>query len=261
MPLPAPRATRIRCGRRSSSKLELEPVVARACHARSGARLSAAQSAAAALGQGWLLEAADNTIRVAAHSQFCLDIDGAKTTTGTPLITYTCNSISIHKVHNQQFEHITANNTLVSAMTGLCVTLGSKAVTMQTCAAGDPSQQWLIQAPTGVPPASTIRELVSASSEACLEWGGGEDSGSFVSQAYRLVERMAPFYAGVSGDQILVGCFGWLLDLVTEFKGEPLQPYPFVNRDAWQWSGGNATCESRNKPSLPRGVTAIFACD
>ena len=62
-----------------------------------------------------------------------------------------------------------------------------------------------------------------------------------VAQAYRMIERMAPFYDGVDGDQILVGCFGWLLDLVVEFTGNASQPYPFVNRDAPQWSGANAT--------------------
>ena len=62
-----------------------------------------------------------------------------------------------------------------------------------------------------------------------------------MAQAYRMVERLQPFYDGISGDQILVGCFGWLLDLVTEWTGDPDQPYPFVNHDARQWSGDNAT--------------------
>jgi hypothetical protein len=90
------------------------------------------------------------------------------------------------------------------------------------------------------------------------EWGDASagSSGSLVAQAYRLVERLAPFYAGVSGDQILVGCFGWLMDLVTEWTGDPEQPYPFVNRDARQWSGDNATyADVRDIISALKGET------
>ena len=73
------------------------------------------QAGAAALGQSWVL-GSDKTVRVGAHSEYCLDIDGAKTVVGTPLITYRCNNISINGVHNQQFEYDQSNRTLRSAI-------------------------------------------------------------------------------------------------------------------------------------------------
>jgi hypothetical protein len=41
--------------------------------------------------------------------------------------------------------------------------------------------------------------------------------------------------------QVIVGCFGWLADLVTEWKGQSNQPLPFANPDAPQWSASNAS--------------------
>jgi hypothetical protein len=226
--------------------LSMKPVIAHSCHNSYSAdrRLNAAQAAAASLGQAWILRA-DKTIRVGPHSEFCLDIDGGKTNAGTPLITYTCNNVSIGRVHNQQFQYDQSNRALKSVMTGLCVDVGTGAptspVTMQPCIKHQASQEWVIRAPPGAPPGSLLREIVSPSTKSCLEWGSSPGSGTLMAQAYRLMERMAPFYAGVSGDQILVGCFGWLLDLVIEFTGEASQAFPFTNRDARQWSGANAT--------------------
>ena len=135
-------------------------------------------------------------------------------------------------------------------VSGLCLDrvdpFGHPAVAMQVCT-GATSQQWSVQRPAGASPDSTAKEIASVPAAApggvCLEWGDASagSSGSLVSQAYRMLERLQPFFSGVSGDQILVGCFGWLLDLVTEWTGDPDQTYPFVNRDARQWSGGNAT--------------------
>jgi hypothetical protein len=73
-----------------------------------------------------------------------------------------------------------------------------------------------------------------------MEWG--TQSGiSFVAQAYTMVERLRPMLADIAGDALIAGCFGWLLDLVTEWTGESTQPYPFLNYDAPQWSGDNAS--------------------
>ena len=118
---------------------------------------------------------------------------------------------------------------------------GGAAVTMELCTPHTPSQLWTVRAPAGA--SGGGREIVSGTAAApvCLEWGGSPDSGTMVAQAYRLVERIAPLYLGISGEQILVGCFGWLLDLVIEWTGEPSQAYPFLNADAPQWSGSNAT--------------------
>ena len=89
-------------GSTASPELNTEPVAAQVCHALlPNSRLSAEQAGAAALGQSWVL-GSDKTVRVGAHSEYCLDIDGAKTVVGTPLITYRCNNISINGVHNQQ---------------------------------------------------------------------------------------------------------------------------------------------------------------
>ena len=46
--------------------------------------------------QAWVL-GPDKTVRVAAHMEFCLDIDGGLKTPGTRLITFACNNISISK--------------------------------------------------------------------------------------------------------------------------------------------------------------------
>lgn len=231
--------------------LELAPVTAEPCHSRPEGKLHSEQAAAPSLGQGWTLHA-DKTIRVATHDDFCLDIDGGRTTPGTPLITYPCNNISIRSVHNQQFEYAGqgGNHSIRSVISGLCLDrvgpFGHPAVAMQVCS-GATSQRWSVRRPAGAPPDSTAKEIASAPSAApvslCLEWGDARSgsSGSLLAQAYRMVERLQPFYDGISGDQILVGCFGWLLDLVTEWTGDPDQPYPFVNHDARQWSGDNAT--------------------
>jgi len=56
-----------------------------------------------------------------------------------------------------------------------------------------------------------------------------------------LVERISPLLYGATGQKMLVGCFGWLLDLVMQWTGDPAQPYGIVNNDAPQWSGNNAT--------------------
>ena len=106
--------------------LKLDKVVNQPCHTRlPGSRLSTVQASSISLGQGWIL-GVDKTIRVAAHTEYCLDIDGASKAPGTPLITYPCNSVSINNVHNQQFEYYGGNNhTIRSVMTGLCVDLGT----------------------------------------------------------------------------------------------------------------------------------------
>jgi hypothetical protein len=197
---------------------------------------------------------------VAGHPEFCLDTGGAVAAPGANMITYKCNNISINKVHNQQFEYNPANRTLRSVAFGLCVQLGSKghqdggAITMEACAPNAPGQQWTAQVPAGGGGGGSgggrSKELISGlpgavGAHICMEWGDAASgsSGTMVAQAYRMIERMAPFYDGISGDQILVGCFGWLLDLVVEFTGNASQPYPFINRDAPQWSTGKAGCQ------------------
>ena len=144
------------------------PVTAPACHPKpvTAGRLMG--------GQSWTL-GADKTIRVGAHSEFCLDLDrGPKT-----LVTYPCNSISIQHVHNQQWEYRNATRTLHSAMDPLlCVDLGPKStspVTVQECAAGKQSQQWTLATPAGAAAGSPLREIASPSTGSCLEWGGGGD--------------------------------------------------------------------------------------
>ena len=69
-------------GAGTSPSLALVSVLGLACHT-SSVRLGSSQAAAASLGQGWVLSAADKTIRVAGHPEFCLDIDGGKTTPGS----------------------------------------------------------------------------------------------------------------------------------------------------------------------------------
>jgi hypothetical protein len=152
-------------------KLNLAPVVAHRCHTRPGSNLRPEQAAAPALGQGWTLNA-DKTIRVATHPTFCLDIDGARTTAGTPLITYPCNNISIHSVHNQQFEYAAGgNHSIRSVLSGLCLDRGPTGhpsiITMEACTS-TASQQWSVEPPAGASPGATVREIASVAGGVCL---------------------------------------------------------------------------------------------
>eukprot|EP00756_Hemistasia_phaeocysticola_P008598 Hpha_TRINITY_DN14673_c2_g1::TRINITY_DN14673_c2_g1_i1::g.48514::m.48514 len=61
------------------------------------------------------------------------------------------------------------------------------------------------------------------------------------SEAALIMDRLAPLYRGVLGDQWLIICFGWLLDLNMLFTGSAEQPLPITNLDAPQWNAGNAT--------------------
>eukprot|EP00928_Gymnodinium_smaydae_P029598 TRINITY_DN22249_c0_g1_i2.p1 TRINITY_DN22249_c0_g1~~TRINITY_DN22249_c0_g1_i2.p1 ORF type:complete len:809 (-),score=43.78 TRINITY_DN22249_c0_g1_i2:280-2706(-) len=73
----------------------------------------------------------------------------------------------------------------------------------------------------------------------------------------QLISRVAPLYEGISGEQWLVGCFGWLVDLVFEWTGSPSQPYPIDNRDTPQWSAENATYDDiRRLVTIIRKVAA-----
>lgn len=58
-----------------------------------------------------------------------------------------------------------------------------------------------------------------------------------------VVGRLAPLFrgSGPTGDRVLLGCFGWLLDLCLDFTGNAAQQLPIVNPEAPQWSTGNAT--------------------
>ena len=58
-----------------------------------------------------------------------------------------------------------------------------------------------------------------------LSFSGGTEpsSGTFLAQAYTVVERLRPMCADLQGNIVLVGSFGWLLDLVTEWTGNATQ--------------------------------------
>jgi hypothetical protein len=60
-----------------------------------------------------------------------------------------------------------------------------------------------------------------------------------------VLERLAPLLrggnAGNEGDQVLMGCYGWMIDLAVAFTGDPSQSLPTVNPESPQWSTGNAT--------------------
>ena len=59
-----------------------------------------------------------------------------------------------------------------------------------------------------------------------------------------LLQRLAPVFngAGAGDTQLLMGCFGWMIDLAIGFTGHPSQQLPTVNPESPQWSTGNATC-------------------
>ena len=60
-----------------------------------------------------------------------------------------------------------------------------------------------------------------------------------------VLERLAPLLrssnADNEGDQVLMGCYGWMIDLAVAFTGDPSQSLPTVNPESPQWSTGNAT--------------------
>jgi hypothetical protein len=58
-----------------------------------------------------------------------------------------------------------------------------------------------------------------------------------------LLQRLAPVFngAGAGDTQLLMGCFGWMIDLAIGFTGHSTQQLPTVNPESPQWSTGNAT--------------------
>lgn len=205
---------------------------------------------------------------------------------GGELITYKCNNVSIHEVHNQQFELNLTTGELVNKESGYCI-FGTKCSATAgngcsgtfralPCKSGGAAANWGFWKATPYPgstgsnrqdqdnavvelsvakaasDSATVQRhpgsssggdggvMPAISSSVCMEWGSSSGN-SFISQAYTMVERLRPMLADIAGDAVIVGCFGWLLDLVTEWTGESSQPYPFVNHDAPQWSGSNAS--------------------
>ena len=85
-----------------------------------------------------------------------------------------------------------------------------------------------------------------ASSDRVLEYAlrtFGKAPGSVPSaEQLQLVQRLQPVVEGArGGTRALIGCFGWLADLVTEWSGDAAQSLPITNPDSSAWSHGNAT--------------------
>lgn len=56
-----------------------------------------------------------------------------------------------------------------------------------------------------------------------------------------LYHKFTPLFEHINGNKYLICICSWLLDIITEWTGNPLQPFPINNTDAPQWSYSNAT--------------------
>eukprot|EP01084_Bolivina_argentea_P009360 17490_1 len=56
-----------------------------------------------------------------------------------------------------------------------------------------------------------------------------------------LYNKVEPLFSYINGNKYLICICSWLLDIITEWTGNPLQPFPINNTDAPQWSYLNAT--------------------
>jgi hypothetical protein len=177
----------------------------------------------------------NSTIRFPA-SNLCLEVFGAFTAAGTKVDGWACEPQT--KYHNQEWVYNESTQTLQTKQNYFCMeataTLGAQ-LTMQPCTPGKLTQQWnLVHGENNL-----IQIAPKSDPSQCVVLYGGRQS--VEAQVDQMVERLAPLFQHAAGEQILVGSFGWLLDLVTEFQGNASQSYPFVNHDAPQWSLGNAT--------------------
>ena len=61
--------------------------------------------------------------------------------------------------------------------------------------------------------------------------------------ARRLLDRVGPLLKSEDelSEQVLIGCYGWFIDLCIEYTGNLSQPLPVVSPYSPQWSAGNAT--------------------
>ena len=188
--------------------------------------LTADAAVSPALGQGWILNATDSTVRVAGFPGFCLDMDYSDPPEARSIITYACNDDSIHTVKNQVWHYFPQNLSFVNGNNHGCLTsLPGGGAGVRVCDPSNTAQRIGLDRALGGGTVAIYNNASSTATRLCLEWGG---QGSMLSQATLLVERLAPLLAGVSGEQVIVGCFGWLADLVTDWQGYENQPLPYV---------------------------------
>jgi len=57
--------------------------------------------------------------------------------------------------------------------------------------------------------------------------------------AQAFMQRMAPLYQDVAGSRGIILCCGWILDLITEWTGDPCQPLPFQTKLLSNWKSGS----------------------
>lgn len=107
-----------------------------------------------------------------------------------------------------------------------------QSLSLATCDSGDGGTRWESFNGSAGPLVTMLRGTVV-----------GLYSDSIHPGARATMNQLAPLLTGggAGADQVLVGCFGWMLDLALAFTGESEQPLPIVDPESPQWSTGNAT--------------------
>lgn len=123
----------------------------------------------------------------------------------------------------------------------LCVTATPIGIlhtlSMARCDAGDNGTRWSFSAAAAAAAEGSALVVALRSAELALY----PDS---VHPGVRaLLTRLRPLFVGggPDADQVLMGCYGWMLDLSVGFTGEQSQQIPIINPESPQWSTGNAT--------------------
>jgi hypothetical protein len=179
----------------------------------------------------WAHSTIDLTLRPRRNEQLCLHALAARTRGDVALRACT-NTTSAGQA--QQWHWSSAAGQLALAGTPeLCVTstpIGTThTLSLVSCDDADGGSRWQFLPGTGQ----------------LLTRGGKALYADSVHPGVRdVLERLEPLLRGVVGTgdrQVLMGCFGWMMDLALEWSGDPQQQLPIVNPESPQWSRGNAT--------------------
>lgn len=178
----------------------------------------------------WALDLSDNALRPTCNTQLCLSAEQALVS--SPVYLTTCSVQKSGWVWDNQTEQMRLDDD-----TDLCLTSSpigiTHTVSLAYCSGSDRAVDGTYWDFVGTPSV-----LVSTSTGMALH----PDS---VHPGVRsILDRLIPVFAtaGPEDAQVLMGCFGWMIDLAIKFTGLGEQQLPIINPESPQWSTGNATC-------------------
>lgn len=186
----------------------------------------------AAFAPHWAMNGTDHTLRPESDQTLCLRALAERPGGGVAL--HPCEGEGA-AARLQQWRWSATTRQLSLGKTQLCVSampIGiMHTLSLVACSAPDTGARW---------------SFSGASSALLVD---GTDQALFADSVHPgvrdVLERLAPLLrsdnADDEGNQVLMGCYGWMIDLAVAFTGEPSQSLPTVNPESPQWSTGNAT--------------------